>query len=72
MLSRLIKGRLGLARQVLPVRGCRSIGKKDLKFNDRMGDIQVDSETFTVTVDGEVVTCEPTSELPLAQRYFLF
>ncbi len=67
-----IKGRLGLSRTVLPVHGCRAIGKKDLKFNDVLADIQVNPETFTVTVDGEPVTCEPAAELPLAQRYFLF
>lgn len=67
-----IKGRLGLSRTVLPVRGCRTIGKKDLKFNDVLADIQVNPETFTVTVDGEPVACEPAAELPLAQRYFLF
>lgn len=67
-----IKGKLGLARQVLPVRGCRDIGKKDLKFNDVLADIQVNPETFQVTVDGELVHSDPAYELPLTQRYFLF
>ena len=67
-----IKGKLGLARQVLPVRGCRTIGKKDLKFNDTLADIQVNPETFQVTVDGELVHSDPAYELPLTQRYFLF
>ena len=67
-----IAGRLGLERQVLPVRHCRGIGKKDLKFNDTIADIQVNPETFQVSVDGEPIHSEPVTELPLAQRYFLF
>lgn len=67
-----IAGRLGLERQVLPVRHCRGIGKKDLKFNDIIADIQVNPETFQVSVDGEPIHSEPVAELPLAQRYFLF
>ncbi len=67
-----IAGRLGLERQVLPVRHCRGIGKKDLKFNDTIADIQVNPETFQVSVDGEPIHSEPVAELPLAQRYFLF
>nr|WP_278244208.1 urease subunit alpha [Ethanoligenens harbinense] len=64
--------RLGLRKIIRPVRNCRVVSKKDMRFNDRMGDIRVDPETYTVTVDGEVVTCEAAAELPLAQRYFLF
>jgi urease subunit alpha len=67
-----IKERLELQRQVLPVKGCRAVGKRNLKFNDVIADVQVDPETFRVSVDGEVVTCDPSAELPLAQRYFLF
>lgn len=67
-----IAGQLGLERQVLPVRHCRGIGKKDLKFNDTIADIQVNPETFQVSVDGEPIHSEPVAELPLAQRYFLF
>ncbi|KFJ02966.1 urease subunit alpha [Bifidobacterium subtile] len=67
-----IKGKLSLSRQVLPVHGCRTVGKKDLKFNDVLADIQVDPETFRVTVDGELVHSDPAYELPLTQRYFLF
>ncbi|MFT8888232.1 MAG: urease subunit alpha [Ethanoligenens sp.] len=64
--------RLGLQKLVRPVHGCRTVGKSNMRFNDRMGDIQVDPETYTVTVDGEKITCEAAAELPLAQRYFLF
>ncbi len=67
-----IKERLGLSRMVLPVGNCRNIGKKDMKFNDRTGDIQVDPETYHVSVDGDEITCEPAKELPLTQRYYLF
>jgi len=67
-----IADRLSLKRQVLPVKDCRKIGKKDMKFNDRTGDIKVDPETYTVTADGETVTCEPAETLPLSRLYFLF
>lgn len=64
--------KLGLERKVLPVSNCRGIGKSDMKFNSNTGNIEVDPETYTVTVDGKKITCEPADELPLAQRYFLF
>lgn len=67
-----IKEKLGLEKTVLPVKNCRSIGKKDMKFNDRTGSIEVDPETYTVTVDGMKITCEPAEKLPLAQKYYLF
>ncbi len=67
-----IAERLGLQRLVLPVKNCRNIGKKDMKFNDRMGDIEVDPENYRVTVDGETITCEAALELPLTQKYYLF
>ncbi|HSB91696.1 MAG TPA: urease subunit alpha [Flavitalea sp.] len=62
----------GLQKMVLPVKNCRNISKKDLIHNDKTPDITVDPETYEVKVDGELVTCEPARELPLAQRYFLF
>ena len=62
----------GLQKTVVPVEGTRTPGKGDMLHNDYCpDDIEVDSETFEVTVDGEHVTCEPSSELPLAQRYML-
>lgn len=67
-----IKERLGLMKTVLPVQNCRNIGKKDMKFNDRTGKIDVDSENYRVTVDGEEITCEPAESLPLTQKYYLF
>lgn len=63
---------LGLQKVIRPVSGVRSLSKADLKYNDATPDIQVDPETYKVTVDGEDVTCEPSDVLPMAQRYFLF
>jgi urease subunit alpha len=61
-----------LQKQVLPVRNCRNISKKDLIHNDKTPQIDVNPETYEVKVDGEHITCEPVSEVALAQRYFLF
>jgi urease subunit alpha len=62
----------GLDTPVVPVEGPRTLGKEDMLYNAYCPeDIDVDPETFEVTVDGEHVTCEPASELPLAQRYML-
>jgi urease subunit alpha len=63
---------LGLEKVIRPVSGIRSLTKADLKYNDATPDIQVDPETYQVTVDGEDVTCDPVDVLPMAQRYFLF
>lgn len=63
---------LGLEKVIRPVSGIRSLTKADLKYNDATPDIEVDPETYRVTVDGENVTCEPSDVLPMAQRYFLF
>ncbi|EIZ77868.1 urease alpha subunit [Novosphingobium sp. Rr 2-17] len=63
---------LGLSRMVLPVHGVRGIGKAQMKLNDALPDIQVDPETYEVRADGELLVCEPATELPLAQRYFLY
>ena len=63
---------LQLQKRVVAVTSCRSIGKKDMKLNDRTPKITVNPETYQVSVDGDVITCEPASVLPLAQRYFLF
>jgi len=62
----------GLTKQIAAVKGCRQVGKKDLKWNNAMPRITVDPETYEVHADGELLTCEPAKTLPLAQRYFLF
>lgn len=67
-----IAEKLDLQRIVLPVKDCRSIGKKDMRFNDRTGDIKVDPENYRVTVDGEEIICEAADTLPLTQKYYLF
>ncbi|MEV8132363.1 urease subunit alpha [Pseudarthrobacter oxydans] len=67
-----VPAELGLEKVIRTVSGIRSLTKADLKYNDATPDIQVDPETYQVTVDGEDVTCEPSDVLPMAQRYFLF
>ena len=63
---------LGLEKQTMPVENTRNISKKDMIFNNFCPDISVDPETYEVKANGEILTCEPATELPLAQRYFLF
>jgi urease subunit alpha len=67
-----VPGALGLKRMIAAVQGTRGIGKRDMKLNDALPVIEVDPETYDVRADGELMTCEPAIELPLAQRYFLF
>jgi len=64
--------RLGLRKRLLTVQNCRKIGKQDMIHNSATPRIEVDPETYEVRADGELLTCEPASVLPLAQRYFLF
>ncbi|HEX3611771.1 MAG TPA: urease subunit alpha [Sporichthyaceae bacterium] len=64
--------RLGIARQLVPVADTRSRTKADLPGNDALPHIEVDPDTFTVRVDGEIIEPAPAAELPMAQRYFLF
>jgi urease subunit alpha len=59
-------------KRAVAVRGCRSIGKRDMIHNSAMPNIEVDPETYQVRADGELLACEPAQSLPLAQRYFLF
>ncbi len=61
-----------LGKEVLPVENCRNIGKADMVLNNLMPDIDVNPETYEVRANGELLTCEPAKELPMAQRYFLF
>jgi urease subunit alpha len=64
--------RLGLGRRAVAVARCRGLGKRDMIHNDALPRIEVDPETYQVRADGAVLTCEPASVLPMAQRYFLF
>ena len=68
-----IGARLGLQRRLSPVRDTRGgIGKRSMKLNDATPHIEVDPETYEVRADGVLLTCEPATLLPMAQRYFLF
>ena len=64
--------RLELVRELRPVADVRTLGKADMPHNDATPEIRVDSETFTVVIDGELIESDPATELPLAQRYSLF
>lgn len=63
---------LGLRKRIEPVGGCRNVSKRDMIHNDAMPHLEVNPETYEVRADGELLTCEPARELPMAQRYFLF
>jgi urease subunit alpha len=63
--------KLGLEKVILPVRNCRTIGKKDMMWNDQTPDIKIDPETYEVKVNGKIATVDPAKELSLAQRYFM-
>jgi urease subunit alpha len=67
-----LAGRLAARRRLVPVANVRSRGKVDLPNNDATPRIEVDPDTFTVRIDGEVVEPQPAESLPMAQRYFLF
>ncbi|MEA5468172.1 urease subunit alpha [Spirulina sp. 06S082] len=67
-----IAEQIGLQKPVAAVSHTRQIGKKDMKLNDSMPDIEVNPETYEVRANGELLTCEPATVLPMAQRYFLF
>ncbi|WP_216688258.1 urease subunit alpha [Hymenobacter siberiensis] len=67
-----VRADYGLTKQVVAVKNCRNIGKKDMALNDYLPNISVDPETYRVMVDGLHLTCEPAEVLPLAQLYNLF
>ena len=67
-----IRSKLGLAKQTVPVKNTRKIGKLDLKLNVSLPNIEVDPETYEVRADGELLTCQPADEVSMAQRYFMF
>ncbi|WP_020409538.1 urease subunit alpha [Hahella ganghwensis] len=67
-----VKGKLGLTSMVAACRNTRSITKKDMLLNNLMPHMEVDSQTYEVRANGELLVCEPAEVLPLAQRFFLF
>ncbi|MGE2717215.1 urease subunit alpha [Mycolicibacterium litorale] len=64
--------RIDVRRRLVPVKDVRSVGKADMPLNDALPRIEVDPDTFTVRIDGDVWQEQPAAELPMAQRYFLF
>ena len=64
--------RLGLRRTMVAVRGCRTVRKADMVHNAYTPVMEIDAQTYSVRADGQLLTCEPASVLPMAQRYFLF
>jgi urease subunit alpha len=64
--------RLRLQKRAIAVRGTREIRKRDMVFNDALPVIEVDPQTYQVRADGDLLTCQPATTLPLTQRYFLF
>ncbi|MEM6424540.1 MAG: urease subunit alpha [Cyanobacteria bacterium P01_D01_bin.128] len=67
-----IPAQIGLTKPAVAVANCRSLSKADMKLNDLAPEMEVDSETYEVRANGELLTCEPAEVLPMAQRYFLF
>lgn len=67
-----VKERYGLKKTVVAVRGNRGISKRDMVRNDYLPQMSIDPQTYEVRADGQLLSCEPATELPLAQRYFLF
>jgi len=68
-----LRGKLGTVKEMVAVENVRGgISKASMIHNDATPDILVDPETYAVTADGELLVCEPATELPMAQRYFLF
>jgi urease subunit alpha len=63
---------LGLSKRLEPVKDCRKVTKADMLHNSATPVIDVDTETYAVRADGELLVCEPAKVLPMAQRYFLF
>jgi urease subunit alpha len=61
-----------LSKRLEAVRGCRNLGKKDMKWNVATPRITVDPETYEVRADDQLLSCDPAKALPLAQRYCLF
>jgi urease subunit alpha len=68
-----LQGRLGVEKAMVAVENTRGgIGKRSMVLNDATPHVEVDPETYEVRADGELLTCEPATVLPMAQRYFLF
>ena len=66
-----IPNKLGLQKKCIAVENTRNIDKSHLKLNSKLPNISVDPQTYEVFSDGELLTCEPLDDVPMAQRYFL-
>ncbi|MBQ0920288.1 urease subunit alpha [Hydrogenophaga aromaticivorans] len=64
--------RYGLQKATVAVQGCRSVTKANMVHNSYLPKMEIDPQRYTVRADGVLLTCEPASKLPMAQRYFLF
>lgn len=67
-----LKDKLGISKEVLPVKNVRNIGKADMKLNDFIGDIEINSETYDVKINGELIESNYVEKVPMARRYFMF
>jgi len=67
-----VPSRLGLAKTIGVSRNQRRITKRDMVHNSTLPRMEIDPQTYAVRADGQLLTCEPASVLPMAQRYFLF
>ena len=67
-----IGSNLELRKKTIPIKNTRGINKSDMVYNNLCPTVEVDPETYEVKANGEILTCEPASELPMAQRYFLY
>lgn len=67
-----VVNKYGLKKRIEPVKNCRNISKKDMKFNDTMPKMKVDPESYRVEADGMLCTADPADRLPLTQEYFVF
>ena len=70
--EQLLGDRIGVKRAFAPVADTRRVGKADMPLNDATPRIEVKADTFEVRIDGEIIEPDPVTELPMAQRYFLF
>jgi urease subunit alpha len=64
--------RLGLRKRLAAVQGCRTVRKADMVHNAYTPKMEIDAQTYAVRADGQLLTCDPATVLPMAQRYFLF
>jgi urease subunit alpha len=67
-----IGGELGLKKRLSAVRGCRAVKKQHMVHNAYLPTMEIDAQTYAVRADGQLLTCEPATVLPMAQKYFLF